>query len=77
MKIATNTVGPGYLWIYLLTEKEVNEMGTTSDRAVLTRKLGAADYDPVRYVAEISQRCVGRYLHTCVIIFLKVEYGRY
>jgi len=35
-------------------------MGTTSDKAVLTRKLGAADYDPVRYVAEISQRCVGK-----------------
>ena len=34
-------------------------MGTTSDKGVLTRKLGAADYDPVRYVAEISQRCVG------------------
>jgi len=34
-------------------------MGTTSDKAVLTRKLGAADYNPSKYVAEISQRCVG------------------
>ena len=34
-------------------------MGTTQDVAVLTRKLGAGDYDPVKYVAEISQRCVG------------------
>ena len=34
-------------------------MGTTSDKGVLTRKLGAADYDPGRDVAEISQRCVG------------------
>jgi hypothetical protein len=39
--------------------QDLNKMGTTSDKAVLTRKLGAADYDPVRYVAEISQRCVG------------------
>ena len=30
-------------------------MGTTSDVGVLTRKLGAGDYDPARYVAEISQ----------------------
>ena len=36
-------------------------MGTTSDKAVLTRKLGASDYDPVRYVSEISQRCVGKF----------------
>ena len=34
-------------------------MGTTQDVAVLTRKLGAADYDPTKYVSEISQRCVG------------------
>jgi len=34
-------------------------MGTTSDVGVLTRKLGAGDYDPARYVAEISQTCVG------------------
>ena len=32
---------------------------TTQDVGLLTRKLGAADYDPTRYVAEISQRCVG------------------
>ena len=31
-----------------------------SDTAVLTRKLGAVDYNPTRYVAEISQRCVGK-----------------
>ena len=30
-------------------------MGTTQDVAVLTRKLGASDYDPTKYVAEISQ----------------------
>jgi len=32
---------------------------TTQDVGVLTRKLGATDYDPKRYVSEISQRCVG------------------
>jgi len=32
---------------------------TTQDVGLLTRKLGAADYDPKRYVGEISQRCVG------------------
>ena len=34
-------------------------MATTQDLGLLTRKLGAADYDPSRYVSEISQRCVG------------------
>ena len=34
-------------------------MATTQDVGLLTRKLGATDYDPVRYVSEISQRCVG------------------
>jgi len=34
-------------------------MATSQDVGVLTRKLGAADYDPGKYVAEISQRCVG------------------
>jgi len=34
-------------------------MATTQDVGLLTRKLGAADYDPARYVSEISQRCVG------------------
>jgi len=34
-------------------------MATTQDVGLLTRKLGAADYDPTRYVSEISQRCVG------------------
>ena len=33
--------------------------GTSQDVAVLTRKLGAVDYDPVKYVSEISQGCVG------------------
>ena len=36
-------------------------MATTSDKGVLTRKLGASDYNPTRYVAEISQRCVGEF----------------
>ena len=35
------------------------EMATTQDVGLLTRKLAAADYDPSRYVSEISQRCVG------------------
>jgi len=34
-------------------------MATSQDVGVLTRKLGASDYDPGKYVAEISQRCVG------------------
>ena len=34
-------------------------MATTQDVGLLTRKLAAADYDPSRYVSEISQRCVG------------------
>jgi len=34
-------------------------MSTSNDKAVLTRKLGASDYAPPKYVAEISQRCVG------------------
>ena len=34
-------------------------MGTSQDVAVLTRKLGAVDYDPTKYVSEISQGCVG------------------
>lgn len=32
---------------------------TTQDVGLLTRKLGATDYDSKRYVSEISQRCVG------------------
>lgn len=34
-------------------------MANTSDVGLLTRKLGASDYDPERYVSEISQTCVG------------------
>ena len=34
-------------------------MATTQDVGLLTRKLAASDYDPSRYVSEISQRCVG------------------
>jgi len=34
-------------------------MSSSVDKAVLTRKLAASDYSPVKYVAEISQRCVG------------------
>ena len=34
-------------------------MGSSQDVAVLTRKLGAVDYDPAKYVSEISQGCVG------------------
>jgi len=32
---------------------------TTSDLALLGRKLGASDYNPDLYVKEIAQRCVG------------------
>lgn len=32
---------------------------TTSDLALLGRKLGAVDYKPDVYVKEIAQRCVG------------------
>ena len=32
---------------------------TTSDLALLGRKLGAVDYKPDIYVKEIAQRCVG------------------
>ena len=32
---------------------------TTSDLALLGRKLGAVDYNPDLYVKEIAQRCVG------------------
>ena len=35
-------------------------MSTSVDKGVLTRKLGASDYSPVKYVAEISTRCVGK-----------------
>eukprot|EP00088_Acartia_fossae_P007094 TRINITY_DN13295_c0_g1_i1.p1 TRINITY_DN13295_c0_g1~~TRINITY_DN13295_c0_g1_i1.p1 ORF type:complete len:737 (+),score=136.76 TRINITY_DN13295_c0_g1_i1:32-2242(+) len=34
-------------------------MSSSVDKGVLTRKLGASDYSPAKYVAEISQRCVG------------------
>ena len=46
------TLQDSYLFI-------VSDMATTQDVGLLTRKLGAADYDPTRYVSEISQRCVG------------------
>jgi hypothetical protein len=49
-------------------------MGTTSDKGVLTRKLGAADYDPVRYVAEISQRCVGMSLYNTPYRLLPITF---
>ena len=41
---------------YIITDK----MSTSVDKGVLTRKLGASDYSPVKYVAEISTRCVGK-----------------
>ena len=34
-------------------------MSTTSDLALLRRKLAAADYSPDAYVKEIATRCVG------------------
>ena len=34
-------------------------MSTTSDLALLRRKLAAADYSPEAYVKEIATRCVG------------------
>ena len=38
---------------------EVKIMSTTSDLALLRRKLAAADYSPDAYVKEIATRCVG------------------
>ncbi len=34
-------------------------MATTSDLALLRRKLAAADYSPAVYVRELASRCVG------------------
>ena len=54
-------------------------MATTSDKGVLTRKLGASDYNPTRYVAEISQRCVGefrvltyKFIDYCLIVYASI-----
>ena len=43
----------------LMFQRMAATSGTSQDVAVLTRKLGAVDYDPVKYVSEISQGCVG------------------